>query len=409
MSNSQDTAKYSKRFKLLVGVWGVLTVLTSAFSIASWTFHLDGPIRVVENLTYLISIPGWIPLYLVGFSGLRDSIIGIIVAHSIAWVFWLLLVFILLQLRSKIVNKVSSHSVPVVDQNRRAFLSNTTIGFASIGAIATPGYATLVEPWSIKVRRYSIPINNLDPSLDGLKLVQLSDIHLGPRIPGSFVKQAVDLVIHEDPDLVLLTGDYVHDGTNEIELAAEMCKPLVDSAKIAVLGVLGNHDWWGDGLRMSQSLSNVGVSMIDNDRVWLDASSRTIQSTDPGKGSLALVGFGDLTDHFIDVKTAFKDVQSSTPRIILSHNPDSAELRRVTKAGAPRIDLMCSGHTHGGQVRIPFIGTPIVPSKFGSKYAGGLVNGPAFPVHISRGIGMSLLPVRIGVPPEISVLTLMSV
>ncbi|MDF1810035.1 MAG: metallophosphoesterase [Phycisphaerales bacterium] len=409
MSNSTDNIRSSKRLTLFVAVWGVLTAITSIFSIASWTFHIDGPIRVIENLTYLISVPGWVPLYIFGFGGLRDDMIGITVAHSIAWVFWLFLVFFIVQMRSKIIVNGATESAQAVDQNRRAFLSNATIGFASIGAVATPGYATLVEPWSIKVRRYSIPINGLDPSLDGLKLVQLSDIHLGPRIPGTFVQQAIDLVIQQDPDLVLLTGDYVHDGTNEIERAAEMCRPLINAAKIGVVGVLGNHDWWGDGEQMSLSLSQIGVHMIDNDRIWLDASSRTLHSKDPGSSSLALVGFGDLTDHYINITSAFNGVHKSTPRVVLSHNPDSAELRNITEVGAPRVDLMCSGHTHGGQVRIPFIGTPIVPSKFGSKYAGGVVNGPAFPVHISRGIGMSLLPIRIGVPPEISVLTLMSV
>ncbi len=337
---------------------------------------------------------------------MRDHPFGIVAANAIAWAVWITLIWIALRLRTKLVVENAQVKSQVLDVGRRRFLANATIGTVSIGAIVTPGYATLIEPWSIKVRKYTVPIRNLDSAFEGLKVVQIADTHLGPRIPASFVQQAVELALAQKPDLVFLTGDHVHDGVEEIDLAAELCKPLVEQATIGAVGVLGNHDWWGDGRRMSRALRDQGVYMIDNDRLWIDAKTRTIQTQDPGEGSLALVGFGDLTDSYIDVDRAFQDVEAHTPRIVLSHNPDSAELRSLTKAGAPRIDLMCSGHTHGGQVKIPFLGTPMVPSRFGSKYAGGLVDGPVCRVHISRGIGMSMLPVRVGVPPEISVITL---
>jgi predicted MPP superfamily phosphohydrolase len=388
--------------------WVMMTTITSGTSIAAWTFHIDGFVRIIANAGYIAAIPGWILVYTFGFFGMRDNPLGIIAANAIAWLIWIGLLLVILSIRSRVVKLSLEHpeSQAELDSSRRAFLCNAAIGVTGIGAIATPSYATLIEPWGIKVRRYTIPINNLDPAFEGLKLVQLADTHLGPRIPASFVKQAIDLVIKQLPDLVLLTGDHIHDGTNEIDLAAELCKPLVDHASIATVGVLGNHDWWGDGRRMSLALRNQGVRMIDNDRIWIDPKSRTVTDKDPAPGSLAIVGLGDLTDGVIDSNRAFRDVADRTPRVVLSHNPDSAELESLTKRGAPRIDLMCSGHTHGGQVKIPVIGTPFVPSDFGSKYAGGLVDGPAFPVHISRGIGMSMLPVRVGVPPEISVITL---
>jgi len=388
--------------------WGIATVCTSSVCIASWTYHTDGIIRIIANAAYMITLPGWIPLYIFGLSGIRNHPVGIIAANAIAWSIWIALIWFALHVRTKLVqpHEQSESASEQLNLGRRRFLANATLGTVAIGAIATPGYATLIEPWSIKVRKYTIPIKNLDRAFEGLKIVQLADTHLGPRIPASFVKQAVDLVLEQNPDLVFLTGDHVHDGVEEIDLAAELCKPLVEQATIGAVGVLGNHDWWGDGRRMSRALHNQGVHMIDNDRLWLDAKTRTIHTRDPGEGSLAIVGFGDLTDGYIDSVRAFRDVADHTPRIVLSHNPDSAELGSLIKLGAPRIDLMCSGHTHGGQVKIPFLGTPLVPSRFGSKYAGGLVNGPAFPVHISRGVGMSLLPVRVGVPPEISVLTL---
>jgi predicted MPP superfamily phosphohydrolase len=90
------------------------------------------------------------------------------------------------------------------------------------------------------------------------------------------------------------------------------------------------------------------------------------------------------------------------PRLLLAHEPDTAELPQLNH----RVDLMLAGHTHGGQVKLPLLGTPVVPSAFGSKYAGGLVQGPAYPVLVSRGIGTSIVPVRWGVPPEVVVITL---
>jgi hypothetical protein len=292
-----------------------------------------------------------------------------------------------------------------VDRSRRAFLTNSTVGGVAICAAGAPGYATLVEPWSIKVRKYTIPINGLDESLKGLRIAQVSDTHLGPRIPESFVQQAYRMALDLDPDLIVLTGDHVHDGTREYQRAAELCKPMVERCPMGVIGVLGNHDWWGDGFELTRMLSDAGVRMIDNDRVWIDANSRRVVDAEPEQG-VAIVGLGDLTDSEIDVERAFRGVRAEMPRIVLAHNPDTAEIEAFRSDQGERVDLMISGHTHGGQVKIPFVGTPIVPSEYGQKYAGGLVDGPRFRVLVSRGVGMSMLPVRVGVPPEISLIEL---
>lgn len=384
-------------------VWSAGVCLGGSLQIASWVFHVDGVIRVLANFAYILALPGWIPMHAIGISGIRDHALGILIANGIAWGFWVGGVLLALKLRARCIDRPTQQ---VTSSSRRAFLSNSTLGVLGIGAATAPGYATLVEPWTIKTRRYTIPIEGLPSSLDGFVLGQFADTHLGPRIPASFIRSAVEILLSESPDLVLLTGDHVHDGTQEIELAAELCRPLVEGASVGVVGVLGNHDWWGDGDWMSRALRDQGVHMIDNDRVWIDPSTRSIVTSKPAGESLAVVGLGDLTDGVIDVPMAFRDIDQQTPALVLSHNPDSAELESLIGQSRPRIDLMCSGHTHGGQVRIPFLGTPLVPSRFGSKYAGGLVDGPAFRVHISRGVGMSLLPVRVGVPPEISVITL---
>ena len=122
---------------------------------------------------------------------------------------------------------------------------------------------------------------------------------------------------------------------------------------------------------------------------------------------LCLAGVGDLwTDRQLYAR-ALAGVPGTTPRLLLSHNPDIAEERAFVSSGF-RVDLMLSGHTHGGQIYIPGLGTPILPSRYGQKYAQGLVQGPTCPVFVSRGLGTALLPLRVGVPPEIAVIELVA-
>ncbi len=393
------------RIKRLFVFWCIVVLVGSATSIATWSLHISGPIQTLSNFFYMFALPGWIPLYLVGLSGVRDQPITILLANMIAWTFWCVCIYITISLVHRIFTKHKHPQTDAVDPSRRAFMTKGVMGVGALGAVVSPGYATLVEPWEIKIRRYTIPINGLHASLEGLRLVQFSDSHLGPRIPESFIEHAVQQTAGLKPDLLLLTGDYIHDGTNQIDRAAQLCKPMIDASRLGAVGVLGNHDWWGDGQRMSKSLREQGVRMIDNDRVWIDPESMRLADK-PSGNALAIVGLGDLTEDATNIPEAFRDIHPDTPRILLAHQPDTAEIGSLKNQDAPRVDVMFSGHTHGGQVRIPFIGTPLVPSNYGSKYAGGLVQGPRFPVVVSRGIGMSLLPVRFGVPPEIVEVTL---
>ena len=398
-----------RRSRSILLIWFIATLISSASMISAWTLHIDGFNRAISNLFYMIALPGWIPIYALGFSGIRDQPIAIIAASSLSWLFWIWIVSIAVRVHGRLHSNArgdrSERPSPPESPSRRAFIGNAVLGVGAIGAATSPTYATLIEPWAIKVRSYTIPIRGLPRSLENLRLVQFSDSHLGPRMPASFIKHAADLVVQLEPDIVLLTGDYVHDGVDDIEQAAELCKPMIEAANIATVGVLGNHDWWGDGRRMSKALQAHGVHMIDNDRVWIDPDSRSL-STEKRSNALALVGLGDLTEDIVDPIRAFRDVDQLTPRVVLAHHPDTAEQPELIRQNAPRIDLMVSGHTHGGQVRLPLLGTPLVPSEYGSKYAGGLVQGPAFPVLISRGVGLSLLPVRFGVPPELVEITL---
>lgn len=397
----------------MIGLRTVLVLVAyvagaSATNHAAWAWGVGGPVRLASNAATVFSLPAWVPMALAGLGPRGAGLPTVVAAHAAAGILWIAGFRLLWALRRRAAGLQGMREEPAaVDASRRAFLTNSAAGIVGVGAVATPGYATMVEPWRLAVRREEIPIPGLDPRLDGLRIVHFTDPHLGPRMPASFIARAVRAGIDLRPDLVAFTGDYVHEGEREIERAAELLGPLARAATIGAAGVLGNHDWWSNGLAVSDAMTRAGVRMIDNARAWVDpATRRLIESETPG--ALALVGLGDLTEDGVRVDAAFAGVGPGTPRVVLAHQPDTAELDELRGAGGPRMDLMLCGHTHGGQVRIPFLGTPIVPSKYGQKYAGGLVKGPACPVLVSRGVGLSVLPIRLGVPPEIGLVVLRS-
>jgi hypothetical protein len=204
----------------------------------------------------------------------------------------------------------------------------------------------------------------------------------------------------EQPDLVLLTGDYVHQTPSAIPDGIAVLTEL--KSRLGSLAVLGNHDHWEGTEACRAEFVRHGLPLIDNQRVFLSARGLSEQPVGP---CLAICGVGDLWEDSVDPEKALQDVPADCPRLLLSHNPDVAELipNRFPRL---RFDLQLSGHTHGGQVSFPGVGTPIVPSAYGPRYAGGLVQGPAWPVVVSRGVGLTVLPVRFRVPPEVGLITL---
>lgn len=282
--------------------------------------------------------------------------------------------------------------------SRRSFLRMSTLSAA--GSLAGVAYVVEIAPSYVKTFKHTMMLRDLPRELDGLRVVQLTDLHHGPWMPITQIRKVIADTNKLEPDLVLLTGDYVSHSRDYIPAVAAALNQL--RPKIGVLGVLGNHDWWEDGPLTKKLLAEAGVLLIDNAKIHL-TPGRKFTTTPPAEG-LCIAGVGDLWTDRINFYEALHEVPKSMPRLLLAHNPDTAEREELVQKLC-RVDLMLSGHTHGGQIQIPFIGTPVVPSNYGQKYAQGLVQGPGCPVYISRGIGMSILPLRLGVPPEITLIT----
>jgi uncharacterized protein len=271
------------------------------------------------------------------------------------------------------------------------------------GAVAAGGYPFFVETRRLEITRRLFPVRGLPTSLDGLRVVQLTDIHLGPWNAVADVRRIVAAANAHNPDLIALTGDYVLQSADYVAPAAAALAGL--RARVGVVGVLGNHDWWEDGALSKRELTGAGVRMVDNGRLFVTPSRRLSESPQDG---LCVAGVGDLMTDSQHYDQALGGIPEDMPRLLLSHNPDVAEERPFIRSGH-RVDLMLSGHTHGGQIRFPVIGSPVTMSRYGQKYARGLVQGPACPVYISRGLGMAMLPIRFGSVPEIAVIELKSV
>ena len=250
-----------------------------------------------------------------------------------------------------------------------------------------------LEPDSLRVSTYEIALDRAPPAMRGLRIAVIADLHAGsPFIDEAKIARVVALTNQAKPDLILLAGDYVITGVRgghhiPVGTIVRDLKPL--HAPLGVYAVLGNHDIWENGPRISAALRSAGIPVLDND-------SRTVATR---HGPLVLVGIGDQFTHHADPVRALANVP---PRqaLCFTHSPDVFPVLPDTCV------LTVAGHTHGGQVDLPLLGRRIVPSRYGERYAAGLVREGDRTLFVSTGIGTSIFAVRFGVPPEISILEL---
>ncbi len=219
------------------------------------------------------------------------------------------------------------------------------------------------------------------------------------------VGRAVALANALQPDLIVLTGDFVWKSAGYAGLCAGELAAL--SAPHGVYAVLGNHDVWTDADRVAASLSAAGIAVLRDERRALpvgDASLWLLGLEDTGYLVRPFATFRRYWQSAVEaLATLLADLPPAEPRLLLVHNPDFCEM-----LPPGRIDLALSGHTHGGQIRLPFVGSPILPSCLGQKYACGLVRAPTTWVYVNRGIGLIAPPVRLNCRPEVTLIRLRS-
>jgi uncharacterized protein len=282
--------------------------------------------------------------------------------------------------------------------NRRKFLQ--VGGAVAIGGgLAAAADAAIFEPNEPQVVRTEILVERLPISWDGFRVVQLSDLHCDSHFSMIPIRKAVVLANGLRPDLIVLTGDFVtvpefggkrhkRQAARMIEPCAALLRPL--QAALGIWASLGNHDVGSDPGHIAATLQAHGISVLRNDSAPLEH-----------KGSrLWLAGLDDALEGKPDLPLTLQDVPPTEAVILLAHEPDLA-----TDVAKSPVDLQLSGHSHGGQVRFPLLGAPILP-KLGRKFPWGLHQIGTLKLYTNIGIGTIRVPVRFNCPPEVTLITL---
>jgi predicted MPP superfamily phosphohydrolase len=395
----------------LLAVCGVLLLVVRMLSddLAAPLWAEDGA-RVLYRIAYFIMLPVW--MLITGITtplsnfGDHWSTVRIVGAAFLSPFLWYGFVVFMIRAAHKVGRVVETAGDPLERDRdaKKTWTRREWLGVAGGGAVIAAGgglatYGVLIEPQRIRVARFNLPVPDLPETFDGLRVVQIADTHYGPFVSLRYIRSAVEQANALEPDLVLLTGDYCHRTEKSIDPGIEVMRHI--KPRLGMAAVLGNHDHWEGADLCRAAFGNLGVPMLDNARRFLTPDGfRDVP--DPGR-SICVGGVGDFWEDAVDFRAATANAPENMPRLVMSHNPDTAE---VSIPADTRIDLMFSGHTHGGQVRLPVAGTPAVPSFYGSKYAGGFVEGPRCPVVVSRGVGLSVMPVRFQCRPDIVEVTL---
>ena len=279
--------------------------------------------------------------------------------------------------------------------DRRSFVKRSLAAVAA-SAVGSVGYAIGVEPHWLEIVQRDLPIENLPPSLDGSRLAQISDLHIGPTVSDDYVIRSFDRIRALKPDIVVITGDFityrVARGDGQFEQLRAVLAHL-PHGRLSTLGILGNHDYgrgWREGavaLKVIAEAERAAVRMLRNE-------THTVEGLD-------IVGVDDLWAQRADSPSALQARRTGAAALVLVHNPDAAdELRWAGYRG-----WMLAGHTHGGQCKPPFLPPPLLPVRNRRYVAGEVTVDADRTLYISRGVG-HLIRARFNVRPEITIFTL---
>ena len=272
-------------------------------------------------------------------------------------------------------------------ERRRVAPRRTTPLRTIASGLAQIARAAFAEPYKLAVERHAVGLKRLPRQLDGLKVVHLSDIHHGPFTGREQIEHAVEIANSLQPDIVALTGDYISHEREYVRPCAEMLGRL--RARRGVYAVLGNHDNWVDAALVTDLFRSEGIRVLKNEGFRFE---------DHG-ASFWLAGVDDTMVGLEDLPLALAGSRGEELKLLLAHNP--VILRRAARAG---VDLVLSGHTHGGQVT--WRNERSASGRVRRRILRGLARRGETQIYVTRGLGTVVLPVRYGCLPEVTLLTL---
>jgi uncharacterized protein len=284
---------------------------------------------------------------------------------------------------------------------RRRLLS-AAAGLAGLSAAATAGYAAAVESQELTVTRYA-------PALPGwprgrkLSITVIADLHAGgPDMLLPHVRRIVDTANGLKSDIVVMLGDFIatyrfaNTRVPDPAWAAELARL---QAPLGRWAILGNHDWWHDLAGVRGALAGVRIPVLENDALLLGGDGEKFWLAGIGDQLAYPLGHGRFRG-VDDLPGTLAKIATDDPVLLLVHEPD------IFPRVPARVALTLAGHTHGGQIRLPLVWPYFVPSKYGARYAYGHVIEDGRHLIVSGGLGTSIIPARLGVPPEILHVTL---
>lgn len=276
---------------------------------------------------------------------------------------------------------------------------------AALAGAAALAYATQIEATWLEVTRRDVVLPRLPAALDGLRIAHLTDFHRSSIVSSEYLARCVATAIAERPDMIVMTGDFVTKRSRCIADLTPLLAPL--SAPHGVYAILGNHDAYAGARAVAAAVEASGACLLRNrhQRVEVNGAGLWVAGIDsPDHEQYRLTpmrraDWAQVYRRFLD--TALRGIPRDGFRLLLAHNPDL--IRDAARCG---VDLMLSGHTHGGQVRLPFLGATVVPSRYGHRYAAGLFRVEGAALYVSRGLGTVRFPLRFLCRPELAILTL---
>lgn len=277
-------------------------------------------------------------------------------------------------------------------QKKKLFTRRNFIGTSVLGGAGAFSYARWVEPNRISVTEKELTLPQLPPALDGLVVAQLTDIHFNPEKDEELISEAVARVNAANPDIIALTGDYV---TNDNTVFSPLMSLLAKlKAKHGIYGVMGNHDGWTDGTNFyRKGFEAAGMEFLVNQGTSIQIRGE----------KLFIAGTDSIWSGTVDAPACWKG-HTSEAVLALVHEPDVFD-QLITDH---RVDLQLSGHTHGGQCRVPFIGYAPAKVRYGQNYIYGDYTKGDSQIFVSRGLGTVSIRVRFACAPEVAILKLRS-
>lgn len=273
-----------------------------------------------------------------------------------------------------------------------------TVSTLGLSALGLGVYAMVIEPRRIQVVREEFYLKSLPPAFDGYTLAQVSDFHLPTTLGPTYYDELAQQINELLPDCIVVTGDFLDvPGLSKINMIPDSIRHL--KARDGVYAILGNHDYKFNVRAILKTIQATGVRTLVNEHVELKR-----QGGD-GVETLYLAGVDDITKKRQDLDAALKGIPHGSCIVLLAHEPDYAD--EVARDG--RVALQFSGHTHGGQIRVPFVGAvrSVLP-RLAKRYVMGRYQVGDLQLYVNRGIGLAAIAARFNCPPEITCITLRS-